>query len=244
MGRVLARLAVVVLFASFVSGCATSVSNVGSIPPIPPLFSPPAASSFPPTAAVISSSSVAAAVPPGFISFCIRFPDQCQAPQGAPATITLTSDAWRKLEQVNSAVNASIWPEDDQSHYGRAEYWTIPTDGYGNCHDYALTKRKQLIDAGFPEPALRIAIVITPREERHAVLTVATDKGDYVLDNLNGDVVAWNATGYTWIERQDPTRPLGWVSLQPSMIVAANDEHTVASITPPAQPMSSTSIRE
>jgi len=214
MGRVLARLAVVVLFASFVSGCATTVSNVGTIPAAPL----PASSG----GTAIPDSAVAAVVPPGFISFCVRFADQCQAPQDAPATITLTSDAWQTLKQVNSAVNAAIWAEDDEKHYGRAEYWTIPTDGYGDCEDYALAKRKQLIGAGFPEPALRIAIVITPREARHAVLTVDTDKGDYVLDNLNDDVVAWNATGYTWLERQDARRPMGWVSMQPPTMVAAN----------------------
>jgi len=69
--------------------------------------------------------------------------------------------------------------------------WTIPTDGYGNCKDYALAKRKDLAAAGFPILALRMAIVITPREKRHAVLTVATDKGDFVLDNLENDIVAW-----------------------------------------------------
>jgi predicted transglutaminase-like cysteine proteinase len=214
MGRMLARLAVAVLFASFVSGCATSVSNVGTIP----------AASLPVSSggSAIPDSAVAAAVPAGFISFCVRFADQCQAPQDAPATITLTDEAWQTLKQVNAAVNASIWAEDDQAHYGRAEYWTIPTDGYGDCEDYALAKRKQLIGVGFPEPALRIAIVITPREARHAVLTVATDKGDYVLDNLSNAVVAWNATGYSWIERQDPRRPMTWVSLQPPTMVAAN----------------------
>ncbi len=108
--------------------------------------------------------------------------------------------------------------------FGRAEYWTIPTDGYGSCHDYALAKRKELIDIGFPKAALRIAIVVTPWQKRHAVLTVATDKGDYVLDNLRDDVIAWNETGYTWIERQDSVRPLGWVSLQsPARMIAANN---------------------
>jgi hypothetical protein len=77
---------------------------------------------------------------------------------------------------------------------------------------------------------------MTPREARHAVLTVATDKGDYVFDNLRDDVVAWTATGYTWIERQDARRPLAWVSLQPPAMIAANDDQTVASDTPRHSP--------
>ncbi len=214
MGRILARLAVALLFSGFVSGCATSVSNIGAIP----TASLTASSG----GAVIPDSAVAAVVPPGFISFCVRFADQCQTPQNAPATVALTSDTWLTLKQVNSTVKAAIWAEDDQAHYGRAEYWTIPTDGYGDCEDYALAKRKQLIDAGFPRPALRLAIVITPLEGRHAVLSVATDKGDYVLDNLSDGVVAWNTAGYTWIERQDAKHPLAWVSLQPQAMFAAN----------------------
>ena len=128
---------------------------------------------------------------------------------------------WQILEKTNSAVNDAIWPEDDEKHYGRAEYWTIPTDGYGDCEDYALTKRRDLIAAGIPEPALRVAVVLTPGDERHAVLTVATDKGDFVLDNLRNDVVSWDTTGYRWIERQDPMRALGWVWLGPEASLLA-----------------------
>jgi len=214
MGRILARLVAAVLFAGFVSGCATSVSNMGAIP----TASQPASSS----GTAIPDFAVAAVVPPGFIGFCVRFADQCQAPQDAPSTIAMTDATWQTLKQVNSSVNASIWSEDDQAHYGRAEYWTIPTDGYGDCEDYALVKRKDLIAAGLPASALRIAIVVTPREARHAVLTVGTDRGDYVLDNLSNEIVAWNATGYTWIERQDSRRPMAWVSLQTPTMIAAN----------------------
>ncbi len=105
---------------------------------------------------------------------------------------------------------------DDQTHYGRAEYWNIPTDGFGDCEDYALTKRRDLMTAGFPAPALRIAVVLTDRNERHAVLTVATDRGDYVLDNLTSTIRNWDDTDYLWIERQDPSKAWGWVMLDKS----------------------------
>ena len=78
----------------------------------------------------------------GLRQLCLRFTDQCTAPLGAAKSIALNTENWRLLAQVNLAVNQSIWPEDDQIHYGRAEYWTIPTDGYGDCDDYAVTKRK------------------------------------------------------------------------------------------------------
>jgi predicted transglutaminase-like cysteine proteinase len=151
--------------------------------------------------------------PAGYISFCFRFPGQCDAALSQPAAIPLDAKAWEILERVNAKINDSIWPENDQHHFGIAEYWTIPTDGYGSCHDYALAKRKELIDAGLPQRALRIAIVVTPNDERHAVLTVATDKGDYVLDNLNQDLRPWRDTGYRWVARQDIASASGWVSL-------------------------------
>jgi predicted transglutaminase-like cysteine proteinase len=153
--------------------------------------------------------------PPGFIGFCIRLPDQCKTPEGAPGQLTLTAQGWQTLVQVNQHVNDTIWQEEDIKHYGRAEYWTIPTDGYGDCEDIALAKRKELIDAGMPVPALRIAVVVTPRQQNHAVLTVSTDRGDYVLDSLRDDIRPWSQAGYKWIERQDAARSSGWASLEP-----------------------------
>jgi predicted transglutaminase-like cysteine proteinase len=122
---------------------------------------------------------------------------------------------WVMLRHVNTSVNDAIWPQSDQSHYKRLEYWMIPTDGYGDCEDYALTKKRDLMAAGLPESALRLAIVDAGRNGRHMVLTVAAVKGDYVLDNLRGDIVTWNKTGYVWLERQNPTYPLGWLQLSP-----------------------------
>ncbi len=164
-------------------------------------------------------------IPPGFVSFCMRFYSQCETPENQPEIVSLTSQSWGLLGQVNERVNAAIWPEDDLRHYGRAEYWDIPTDGYGNCKDYALTKRKTLIDAGLPERALRIAIVVTPRDNRHAVLTVATDKGDYVLDNLMDDIVPWNQAGYRWLERQDAANVTQWTALDAAPTRLATAAH-------------------
>jgi len=185
-----------------------------------------------PVQARFMSSGEAAAVPAGYVSFCIRFADQCQI--SATDSIVLDNTTWKALNQITASVNDAIWPEEDQKHYGRAEYWNIPTDGLGDCEDYALTKRKELTAAGYPISALRIAIVVTRQGERHAVLTVATDKGDLVLDNLNDEVKGWNSTGYRWIERQDPVHAMQWVSVDenPVMLAAAahSDEDSTAQI--------------
>ena len=169
-----------------------------------------------PKAKSMPDSRIAAPAPAGFVSFCTRFADQCMLSKDAPAVVKLTSGEWMALQEVNLAVNRAIKPMDDERHYGRAEYWNIPTDGFGDCEDYALTKRRDLIAAGFPAQALRIAVVVTWRGESHAILTVVTDHGDYVLDNLSNSIKSWDDTDYQWVERQDPTNAWGWISLDPS----------------------------
>ena len=215
---------VALLAASLASGCATQLGSVGSYTGTAPAT----------PVAAIPYSTVPAPVPAGFISFCLRFQGQCDNAPGTASAVLLTDDTWRTLNRINRSVNDAIWPQDDIVHYGRAEYWTIPTDGYGDCDDYAVTKRKALLDAGFPAPAVRLAIVETPRVTRHAVLTVSTDKGDFVLDSLRNDIVAWNATGFTWLERQDPMRPLAWVSLQPGTPMTAVASVSSAPVSAPA----------
>lgn len=171
-----------------------------------------------PVASPMPESLTQAPTPAGFIGFCTRFSSQCTEAPGRATSVALTDQSWKNLVRINHSVNSAIWPQDDEKHYGRGEYWTIPTDGYGDCDDYAVTKRKDLIDAGFPAPALRLAVVYSPQAGRHAVLTVKTDKGDLVLDNLRDDIVSWNATGFVWIERQAASNPMIWSSLQPVMM--------------------------
>lgn len=224
------RLAAIASLAWALCGCASHFAAApafGFRAAIDPATAPPVASAMP-------ASYAMAEPPPGFISFCTRFPAQCAAQPGAPAVVSMTPALWQQMAGINEQVNDSIWPEDDKDHYGRVEYWTIPTDGYGDCDDYAVTKRKELADAGFPQPALRLAVAITPEGERHAVLTVATDHGDYVLDNLRAEILPWNQTGYLWIERQDPREATGWLNLQPG--IAAQPDIMTAAAAQPAVP--------
>lgn len=142
--------------------------------------------------------------PSGYLAFCRRQPAECADPANAPDVVALNASVWSALEQVNAAYNAAIRPEEDAIHYGRVDYWTIPADGYGDCEDYALAKRKALIAANLSPRALRIAVARSKQGEAHAVLTVATDRGDYVLDNLTNTVLPWNETNLSWIAREAP----------------------------------------
>jgi predicted transglutaminase-like cysteine proteinase len=163
-----------------------------------------------PPASQMPQSAIPGPIPAGFIGFCLRYSDQCELPDHAKDLAFLTPANWELLNRVNRATNMGVQYKDDMPHYGIADYWTIAADGSGDCEDFALTKRKALIDAGLPVAALRIAVVLTSTKERHAILTVATDRGDYVLDSMSDDVRPWTETNYQWLERQDPKKRWGW----------------------------------
>jgi predicted transglutaminase-like cysteine proteinase len=77
----------------------------------------------------------------------------------------------------------------------------------------APLKRKILIQLGFPRQARLMTIVKDRRDEGHAILTIRTDKGEFVLDNLNGEIKPWTATGYRFLERQSQEDPNVWLTI-------------------------------
>ena len=93
--------------------------------------------------------------------------------------------------------------------YGREDVWALPTSGKGDCEDFALLKRKMLIERGWPVSSLAITVGATAQGEAHAVLTVSTDRGDYVLDNLTSSILTSSQTGHVFYARQSGR---GWVS--------------------------------
>ena len=115
--------------------------------------------------------------------------------------------------RVNNWVNQTIKPLTDLEHWGVVERWSYPNDGYGDCEDYVLLKRRMLIESGWPREALLVAVVRDKKEEGHAVLTVTTDKGDYVLDNQTEHILLWSKTGYRFVKRQSQFNANVWVSL-------------------------------
>lgn len=155
------------------------------------------------------------ALPPiGYVQFCARVPgdDDCKVTGGNSNAMAMTPERWNLLYQVNSYVNGKIAPVSDQDLYGQPEYWAYPTDA-GDCEDYVLLKRRYLEGLGFPAEALLITVVLDEKKEGHAVLTVTTAQGDYVLDNRRDDVLRWSDTAYTFLKRQSARDPRQWVSL-------------------------------
>ena len=163
--------------------------------------------------------------PIGWVEFCNDNPKDCSSAIAQPRDIVLTQTAWKDLVRVNRWVNENIKPITDMDHWGVIEKWSYPSDGYGDCEDYVLLKRKMLMEAGWPREALLVTVVRDKKGDGHAVLTVKTDRGEFVLDNQNEDVMAWNETGYRFVKRQSQTDPNLWVSLnegRPAMASTAS----------------------
>jgi len=163
--------------------------------------------------------------PMGWVEFCSENITDCKGGATQARDIVMTQTAWKDLVRVNRWVNENVKPMTDMEHWGVIEKWSYPTDGYGDCEDYVLMKRKMLIDAGWPREALLVTVVRDRKGEGHAVLTVKSDKGEFVLDNQNEDVVAWTDTGYRFVKRQSQNDPNVWVSLgdnRPAVVTATS----------------------
>jgi predicted transglutaminase-like cysteine proteinase len=44
-------------------------------------------------------------------------------------------------------------------HWGVEDRWDFAEDGYGDCEDYQLIKRRELVKAGLPRRAFRMTVV-------------------------------------------------------------------------------------
>ncbi len=158
--------------------------------------------------------------PIGFVKFCAASPSECK---GSATLLTsrlkMTPERWNDLFQINTRINNTIKPASDQELYGEVEFWTYPVTA-GDCEDYLLLKKRELEDRGFPSSALLITVVLDEHNEGHAVLTVNTDAGDYVLDNRRDDILLWNETNYRFLKRQTQRDPKQWVSLDDAKTMA------------------------
>ena len=151
--------------------------------------------------------------PIGWIEFCVEYKPECKTRPEQARDIVLTPKVWSDLVKVNDWVNDNIKPMTDLEHWGVVERWNYPDDGYGDCEDYVLEKRRMLLRAGWPRQALLITVVRDKHGDGHAVLTVETNRGEFVLDNQSTQILPWNMTGYRFVKRQSQSDPNVWVSL-------------------------------
>lgn len=166
-----------------------------------------------PSLATSTVSFGSAKAPWGWTDFCERHRDECSAVSTTPSPIILTAMSWSTIERVNREVNSMIREADDLETYGMEERWDYPNSGLGDCEDFALLKRKSLIELGFPKQALLMTVVTDENGMGHAILTIQTNRGDFVLDNRTNHIFDWHGTGYAFVKRQSAENPNIWVRI-------------------------------
>ncbi len=164
-----------------------------------------------------------ATLPPvGYVRFCARNPGDCKRINKYDGQLQMTPKLWETLYTLNTRINTAITPTSDQDLYGVPEFWAYPKAA-GDCEDYVLQKQKELGAMGVPSGNLLITVVRDEKGDGHAVLTVETAQGDFVMDNRRNDIRAWNDTGYKFLKRQSSQDPKAWVALTtaPTVTVAS-----------------------
>ncbi len=147
--------------------------------------------------------------------FCVRYPDDCEVKKIAfrPRPLQLTLERWSELVSVNAMINRTIIPERNDKGLAGEKWLVAPKSG--DCSNYAVTKRHELLARGWSSRALLLAEVVTTWGEHHLVLVVRAREGDFVLDNLNGEIRPWSKAHYQWVRVQSPRNPRFWSTVRP-----------------------------
>jgi predicted transglutaminase-like cysteine proteinase len=157
-------------------------------------------------------TGTATSQPIGHYDFCQIHRDEC-GPNRNVSPAEMSDAKWGVVRSVNAMVNNSIPPMTDKEIYGKDEVWAYPTTA-GDCEDFALLKRRILIQRGISPANLLLTVVRKPDGEGHAVLTLRTSQGDFVLDNLASSVKPWFDTPYSFIKRQSSNNAGRWVTIE------------------------------
>ena len=151
--------------------------------------------------------------PMAFTQFCLKYPSDCKSGRLLLEgdRIELNDMRRSELETVNRTVNSSIRPERNEDGLAGEKWLLSPLRG--DCNDYAVTKRHQLIARGWPARTVLLSEVVTVSGEHHLVTVVRTNNGDLVLDNLTDQIKPWSRTPYRWVRIQMPKNPNYWASI-------------------------------
>jgi predicted transglutaminase-like cysteine proteinase len=151
------------------------------------------------------------------VRFCLRYPSDCKTNPTKNERIDLDAETSELLIRVNHSVNMSIIPTPKSYGPNLGDGWTIAPD-MGDCNDYAVTKRHELLESGLPSKALRLSVVKTASGIGHLVLVVVTTKGDIVMDNLTEVIRPWQSTDYHWLKIQSATDSKFWYEIKGSAV--------------------------
>jgi predicted transglutaminase-like cysteine proteinase len=151
--------------------------------------------------------------PIAYTRFCLEYSDDCER-RGVDLTsrtVALTAERWVELTTVNRQINRDIIPERNEGDVLTEEWRVHPRAG--NCHDYAVTKRHELLAQGWSSSSLLLSEVITNSGEHHLVLVVRTSEGDVVLDNLDANIHPVDMVPYRWVRIQSTSNPNFWFTV-------------------------------
>lgn len=148
------------------------------------------------------------AAPLAFVRFCMSYRSECSPGGDRNSVVTLTPSLMAQVERVNAGVNSRIQPI-TKTGQGPINVWRL-NPASGDCNDYAVTKRHELMKLGVPGSALLLAVALTSTGEGHLLLVLRSDHGDLVLDNLTQSIRPRSQTSYSWIKRQSPVDPRIW----------------------------------
>jgi predicted transglutaminase-like cysteine proteinase len=148
--------------------------------------------------------------PMAFTQFCLRYAEECKPHRIAfrGGRLKMNAERWADLREVNRDVNASIRPEANLEGLAGEKWLLHPASG--DCNDYAVTKRHELLARGWPARALLLSEVVTRGGEHHLVLVIRSQDGDLVLDSLSGRIVPWFRAPYQWVRIQMPDNSRLW----------------------------------
>jgi predicted transglutaminase-like cysteine proteinase len=115
------------------------------------------------------------------------------------ALIGLDDAAWAEISAKRNAFEWAFVPDPIADSGKQDDSWNPYANGVGDCEDWSLAMRAALIAAGFPRDALLMAVCRTQDGQDHAVLVIATDRGDFIADVRHPAIMPWAETGYQWI---------------------------------------------
>jgi predicted transglutaminase-like cysteine proteinase len=164
-----------------------------------------------PSTSIVDASPTLA--PFQHVRFCLRYPSDCKSSPTENEHIELNAETFELLKRVNHDVNASITPVFKSYGSDLQDGWTI-APVVGDCNDYAVTKRHELLESGLPAKALLLSVVKTSSRIGHLVLVVVTTKGDIVLDNLTETIRPWQNTDYQWLKIQSANDARFWYEVK------------------------------
>lgn len=105
--------------------------------------------------------------------------------------------SYQFLEDLNLKINNNSQYKTDMEMYKVSEYWE-EGNYFKDCEDYALTKRRILLENGMDINNVCVVTCWTETNEYHAVLYVEIKDGSYILDNRFQYPISPSKLPYKW----------------------------------------------